>query len=159
MQIPHPMSDTPPIEPVATPDPNAPAAPADPNGTGLAPNVAALLATLFPLVGGIAFIVLEKKDKFVRFWAMQSIFLGGLAVAVSILLPVVFTIFRLIPFLGKLLIFVLSFANLLFGLAFAVAYVICAVKAWSKQEWEIPVLGKLARQQLAKMDQSPTPAA
>jgi hypothetical protein len=32
------------------------------------------------------------------------------------------------------------------------------VKAFSKQEWEIPFLGKIAREQLAKMDRQ-QPAA
>ena len=43
----------------------------------MTPNVAAGLAALFPLIGGIIFLVLEKRSQFVRFWAMQSVVVGG----------------------------------------------------------------------------------
>src|SRR3979411_465944 len=39
-------------------------------------NVAAALACV-PLVGGIIFYILEKRDSFVRFFAMQSIIFCG----------------------------------------------------------------------------------
>ena len=44
--------------------------------TGLPSNVAAALACI-PLVGGLIFYILEKRDQFVRFYAMQSIIFGG----------------------------------------------------------------------------------
>ena len=148
------MSDTPP-QPVAAPDPTPPA----PTGTGLAPNVAAGLAAVFPLVGGIIFFVLEKKDKFVRFWAMQSIFFGGLAFGISIVLRVVAFVFGFLPFIGKLMLFLLLIVYPIFGLAWFVVWVIGIVKAFSGKEWEIPWLGKLARQQLEKIDGAATPPA
>ncbi len=139
--------------PVAQPEPNAPG----PAGTGLSPNIAAGLAALFPLVGGIVMLVLEKKDKFVRFWAMQSIFLGGLALAVSVVLQVAGFIFHLLPVVGKLMMLVLWLANLAFSLAWFVAYVVGIVKAFTSKEWEIPWLGQFARKQLAQMDGAGTP--
>ncbi len=123
-----------------------------PNTTGLTPNIAAGIATLFTIVGGIVFLVLEKKDRFVRFWAMQSVFLGGLALAVPIVVRIANLVFDFIPFAGKLMMVVLGLANLVFGIAWFIVYVICVVKAFSRQEWEIPLLGKLARKQLEKMD-------
>jgi uncharacterized membrane protein len=137
-----------PLPPVGTPDQNPPAA----ETTGLAPNIAAGIACLFTIVGGIVFLVLEKKDKFVRFWAMQSLFLGGLALAVSIVTKVATLVFHFIPWVGTLLIVVIGLANLVFGIGWFVLYVISAVKAFSGQEWEIPYLGKLARKQLAQTD-------
>ncbi len=123
-----------------------------PNTTGLTPNIAAGIATLFTIVGGIVFLVLEKKDRFVRFWAMQSVFLGGLALAVPIVVRIANLVFDFIPFAGKLMMVVLGLANLVFGIAWFIVYVICVVKAFSRQEWEIPLLGKLARKQLEQMD-------
>ena len=69
-----------PIDPVASTDPIDPAAStppplgetdvtARPTSTGLPSNVAAALAC-FPLIGGIIFYILEKRDGFVRFYAM-----------------------------------------------------------------------------------------
>src|SRR3989338_3737567 len=46
------------------------------SGSGLDPNVAALLAYLLGIIGGIVFILIEKDNKFVRFAAMQSIVLS-----------------------------------------------------------------------------------
>lgn len=149
------MSDTP-TPPASDPSPNPPGEAT----TGLAPNVAAGLACLFSIVGGVVFLVLEKKDKFVRFWAMQSVFFGGLLLGVSIFVRIALLVFDFIPWIGKLLMFVTGIANMIFGLASLIVYIICVVKAFSKQEWEIPWLGKLARKQLEQMDGPPTqPAA
>ena len=149
------MSDTPP-PPAAAPEPTLPA----PVTSGIEPHIAAGLAAVFPLVGGVIFLVLEKKDKFVRFWAMQSVFFGGLAFAISIALRVVAFVFGFLPFIGKLMLFLLLIVYPIFGLAWFIVWVIGMVKAFSGKEWEIPWLGKLARQQLAKMDgETPPPAA
>lgn len=120
--------------------------------TGLASNVAAGIACIFTLIGGIVFIVLEKRDRFVRFWAMQSIFFGGVALAASVVFKIASLVFGFIPIVGKLLLLVLWLANLAFGVAWFVVYLISIVKAFSKQEWEIPWLGGLARKQLEQMD-------
>ena len=45
--------------------------------TGINPTVAGLLCYLLGFVTGIIFLVLEKENRFVRFHAMQSIFVFG----------------------------------------------------------------------------------
>jgi uncharacterized membrane protein len=146
-----------PSEPLGTPDPNAPA-PASSNTTGLDSNIAALVAWLFPLIGGLVFVVLEKKDRFVRFWAMQCIFLGSLLIGISVIVWIAMLIFGLIPILGKLMIGLLGLIQGIFGVIWLIVYVIGAVNAFSRREWEVPWLGKLARQQLARMDAATPPA-
>lgn len=141
-----PETDTPP--PLAAPS-------ADPKTvametTGLPRNIAAGIATFFPLLGGVAFLVLEKKDAFVRFYAMQSIFLGGVLLAVSVAVSLAELIFRQIPIVGWLIALGFVAANLLFSLAWLVVWVIAIVKALSSVEWEVPVLGPLARKRLAE---------
>lgn len=132
------------------PEPEPPTALPAPESTGLPRHVAAGIACIFTLIGGIVFLFLEKKDRFVRFYAMQSVFLGGLLLAVSILLRVMAFILHLIPFLGKLILFALWLLQMLFSLAWLVAYVVQIVKAFSDKEWEIPYLGPLARKQLGE---------
>ena len=145
------MSDpnTPP--PVPTPEAQPPAPPVEgaAEGTGLAPHVAAGICAIFPLIGGIIFFVLEKKNPFVRFWAMQSIFFGGACFAYNIVMRIAAMIFGHIPGIGALLLALLVFVGLVVGLGIFVIWVITIIKAFSKVEWEIPVLGKLARKQLA----------
>lgn len=96
--------------------------------------------------------MLERKDKFVRFYAMQSVFLGGFWVALWIGLAIVFLILHGIPLIGTLL----WLAGIVIRLAFLCVWAFTVYKAFSGKEWEIPYLGKLARQQLAKME-STTP--
>ena len=132
----------------AAPNP-APPTPPPTGGTGLQPNVAAGLAIIFSLVGGIVFLVLEKKNSFVRFYAMQSVFLGGAMLATSIIGQILMRVFAHVPLIGWLVVLLLSILLGIISLAWLVAYVIAIVKAFSNQEWEIPVLGLLARKQLA----------
>ncbi len=138
--------------PVPTPEPKpveaAPSAPAA-DGTGVPPNVAAAICAALPLLGGIIFLVMEKKNAFVRFWAMQSVFFGGAMVAFSIVSQIAGIVLGHIWLLGKVIIFLLWILGMVLGLAFLVVWIITIIKALSNVEWEIPILGKLARKQLA----------
>src|SRR5215467_16407399 len=60
--------------------------------TGLPSNVAAAIACI-PLVGGIIFYILEKRDSFVRFYAMQSIIFGFAWILISIACAIVAGVF------------------------------------------------------------------
>ena len=92
-----------PIDPVApTPTGEATRATARPTSTGLPSNVAAALAC-FPLIGGIIFYILEKRDGFVRFYAMQSIIFGAAWFLFNILSSIMHGILGAIPGLGGLL--------------------------------------------------------
>ena len=143
-------STTPPPAPNPEPQPVTPAAaPSAPESTGLAPNIAAGICAIFPLIGGIIFIVLEKKNPFVRFWAMQSIFFGAAGFAFSVLMRVAGMILVHIPGIGGILAFLLGLAGLVVSLGMFVIWIITIIKAFSNVEWEIPYLGKLARKQLA----------
>ncbi len=122
--------------------------PPEASDTGLQPAVAAGLSCIFLLLGGIIFLILEKKDKFVRFYAMQSVFLGGAGLALSIFLQIAGAILHLIPVLGKLILFLLGIGSTIAGVGLLVLWIILIVKAFSNQEWEIPFLGPLARKQL-----------
>lgn len=117
--------------------------------TGLPRHVAAGLASIFTLVGGIVFLVLERKDRFVRFYAVQSILLGAVALMVSVAVEVVRFIFTHIPLIGSLLNGGLWLVNVAFSLAWFVVYVVVIVKAFSGKEWEIPYLGQIAKRQAA----------
>lgn len=116
--------------------------------TGLEPNVAAGLACLFPLIGGIVFLLIEKTNAFVRFYAMQSIFLTCGVVIMSVLIALVSMILGYVPFLGGVMVALMGVLRFLLSMAWLVLWVVLVVKAFSKVEWEIPVIGPLARAQL-----------
>lgn len=121
-------------------------------GTGLDRNVAAGLACLFSVVGGIVFLVIEKKDRYVRFYAMQSLLLGAASIAFSILMQIAIGILGFIPVIGWIVSLLLIPIAMIVGLAYVALWLITTIKAFSGgPEWEIPVLGAIARKQLDKM--------
>lgn len=118
--------------------------------TGLTPNVAAGLAVLFPLIGGIIFLALEKRSQFVRFWAMQSVVVGGGLFVYNIASFVLGVIFGHVPVLGWILGLFLMLLGLVVWLGGFILIIIMVVKAFSGVEWSVPVIGKFAREQLVK---------
>jgi uncharacterized membrane protein len=138
---------TPPPPPPETTPPNPPESstnvPAT-QSTGLPSNIAAALACI-PLVGGLIFWFLEKHDKFVRFYAMQSIIFGAAWLLFNIISRFVFEIFGSIPALGAVLVFLWAIIQALVHLGFLVIMVIAMIKAFSGSRWEIPYVGPMAR--------------
>jgi len=132
----------PPPAPNPTPEPNARS-----TSTGLPSNVAAALACI-PLVGGIIFYILEKRDGFVRFYAMQSIIFGGAWILFDIISKILFAIFGSIPAIGGILVFFWAIIQALIHIAFLVIWIVAMVKAFTGVRWEIPYIGPIARKQV-----------
>lgn len=129
--------------------PPQPGPAAAPESSGLPPNVAAGIASIFTLVGGLVFLVLEKRSAFVRFYAMQSVYLGGAALLASVAFRVIGFVLHSMPVIGGILRIFLMLLECAFWLAWLAAYLVQIVKAFAGAEWEIPFLGPLARRQLA----------
>jgi uncharacterized membrane protein len=116
------------------------------NSTGLPSNVAAALAC-FPLIGGIIFYLLEKRDSFVRFYAMQSIIFGAVWILFSFLSNILTWILASIPGVGGFFAMSWNFIAALVHLGFFIIMVIAMVKAFSGARWDIPYVGPHARKQ------------
>ncbi len=136
-------------------DPTQPTPPSSPEpelrttstSTGLPSNVAAAIACI-PLIGGIIFYILEKKDSFVRFYAMQSIIFGCAWFLFNIVSAVVHAVFGAIPGIGGILVFFWAIIAALVHLAFLVVMIIAIVKAFTGVRWDIPYVGPIARRQV-----------
>src|SRR3954453_709564 len=115
--------------------------------TGLPSNVAAALACI-PLIGGIIFYVLEKRDSFVRFYAMQSIIFGGAWMIFTIIWNVLFGVLAHIPVLGWIFALVLWVIWAVWNIGAVVVWVIAMIKAFTGVRWEIPYIGPIARNQV-----------
>jgi uncharacterized membrane protein len=109
---------------------------------GIDANISALLAYLFLAFGGILFYVLEKENKQVRFAAMQSIMLS-VAFGAALILA---------TSLGSLLATVSDLASLLVGflvaaifIGFFVVWIRIMIKAFNGEDWELPIIGQIAR--------------
>jgi uncharacterized membrane protein len=136
-------------EPIAPPPPPSPGPEPGPQSgtTGLPSNVAAAIACI-PLIGGIIFYILEKRDGFVRFYAMQSIIFGGVWILCWIVYLVAHTILGSLPVIGLFFAIILGIAWALISVACLVIWIITMVKAFTNVRWEIPYIGPIARKQM-----------
>ena len=141
--MPDPVDPVPPPPPVSSPEATASS---EPSTLDLPQNIAAALACI-PLIGGIIFYVLEKRNTFVRFYAMQSIVLGGIWFLFNVVYGIVHLIFAALPIIGVFLVLLWSIVGMLIQLAFVAVWVIATIKAFTNVRWEIPYIGPVARKQ------------
>jgi len=118
-----------------------------PNNPGLTSNAAGALAYVLGFITGILFLILEpyKKDRFVRFHALQSIFFSIACILVHIAWGIVWGI--LIEFSGALF-FLSAPLHLLLSLAFFALWLFVMFQAYQQKEYRIPILGALAAKQI-----------
>ena len=99
------------------------------------------------LVLSIIFAITEKENRFVKFHAVQSLFLTGLQIVVGILVGLLGIVLSLalhmidMEFLAWILILGLRF--LLFAI-FIVFWIIAGIKAYSGQWYKLPIIGEFA---------------
>jgi uncharacterized membrane protein len=108
---------------------------AEKSTTGFDPNVAAALSYVLGWVTGVAFLVLERDSRFVRFHAMQS-------TIVFLALSVLCILLQSIPILGMLIavFFVIPLS--------AVLWLILLYKAYQGERFKVPVAGDMAEQRI-----------
>jgi uncharacterized membrane protein len=99
--------------------------------TGLDANLAAALSYLLGFVTGIAFLLLEKENRFVRFHAFQSVLAFGGITLLWVLLNAV-------PILG----FVLGVLVII--PASAIIWLVLMFKAYQGEEFKLPIVGSIA---------------
>ncbi|KKS95807.1 MAG: hypothetical protein UV71_C0003G0041 [Microgenomates group bacterium GW2011_GWC1_43_13] len=103
--------------------------------TGLKKTTSGALAYVLGPVTGIIFLVIEK-DPFVRFHAMQS--------------TVVFVALFVLQWIFGITIILFPLSALIGIISFAL-WLILIYKAWQGEQWEVPVLGKVAKDLLKKV--------
>jgi uncharacterized membrane protein len=98
--------------------------------TGLEPNIAGLLCYLGGWITGIVFLVIEHKNKFVRFHALQSIVtFGTLTIAGSFL--------TWIPLVG-------NFVGAAIGILAFILWILLMIKAHQGELYKVPLAGQVA---------------
>lgn len=98
--------------------------------TGLAENVAGLLCYVLGWISGIVFLLIEPKNKFVRFHAFQSIIVFGLITLIGI-------VFNPIPFIGGFIGWITSVIGF-------ILWIFLMVKAYQGTMYKLPWAGDLA---------------
>jgi uncharacterized membrane protein len=108
---------------------------------GLAPNVAGALAYLLGPVSGLAFLMLEKENRFVRFHAAQSTAMGGVMILLAFALSILGGLLAGVPVLGWVIALLVSV-----GVAF-VSFFLWLYLMWQAfqgRSWRAPMAGQLA---------------
>ena len=108
----------------------------------LEPNVESVLSYLIPPFTGIAVFVMEKNNKFVRFHAMQSILFGVAAFILSAIANAL-----VVVFIGIIIVPLLS-------LALFLAWLFVMWKAYQNEEYMLPIIGQIAKDQVNKTTKS-----
>lgn len=120
---------------------------------GLDSNVGAMLCYIANflccagLVLSIVFVITEKENRFVKFHAVQSLFLVALQIAVGIVLGILGLIVSMVldmvhmSWVGWLL--VLGFRFIVF-LIFIILWIIAGIKAYGGQWYKLPIIGEFA---------------
>jgi len=113
--------------------------------SGLPANVAGALSYLLGALTGILFLVIEKRDPFVRFHAAQAIGVTIAWIILSVAFMVLTTILAFIPVLGWILGLVFSLVSLVVSLGGLILWLFLMFQAFSGKEWEVPYVGRMAR--------------
>ncbi len=111
---------------------------------GLEPNIAAGLASLFGLIGGIVILLGKPPQPWVRFIAMQAIVLWAVWFVLSIAISILATMLWMIPAVGGTAFSLILIVRMLVGLALFVAWLIATIRAFQGTAWRIPIIGDLA---------------
>lgn len=103
--------------------------------TGIAPNVAGLLCYLLGWVTGIIFIILEQKNRWVRYHAVQSIVVFGTLWIAGMILG-------WIPFIGPVFCAVI-------GITGFVLWILLMVKTYNGERYKVAWAGDIAERMVA----------
>jgi uncharacterized membrane protein len=118
------------------------------SASGLTSNLAGALAYILGLITGVLFLMLEpyRRDPFVRFHAMQSIFFSAACIVFSIAWRI------MVHILGDInawLALATMPIRLLISLGFFALWLFVMYQAYNRREYRIPFIGALAAKQLA----------
>jgi len=103
---------------------------------GIEASIAAVLTYACGFITGIIFLLVEKKNEFVRFHAMQSVIVFG----------AIFIIQAGLAFMSFLL-----FLSPLVSLAGFVLWIVLMVKAFQGERFKLPIAGDLAEEKLKSL--------
>lgn len=114
----------------------------NPQPSGMQPNVAAGIASLFTWLGGLIILLMKPAEQWVRFVAVQSIVMFVAWVAAYIVLTIVGSIFGHIPGVGVIVGLVILIALLVVNIGYFVLWLIQTIKAFQGQPTRFPVISE-----------------
>ena len=128
-------------------------APGGKTSIGLDSNTGAMLCYIanflccIGLILAVVFLVTEKENRFVKFHALQSLFLALVQIAVSLIMGLLTQILGIIlgmVHLGFLAFFLNWGLGFILLFIFAIVWVIAGIKAYGGQWYKLPLVGNFA---------------
>lgn len=111
---------------------------------GLAPNIAAGIASFFGWIGGLIVLLGKPPQQWVRFIAVQSILLAVAYVIIAIALSIISMFVAFIPGVRVVVLPLLYFVHLAVLLALFIAWIVVTVKAFQGTAQRLPILAEYA---------------
>ena len=93
-------------------------------------NVEGLLCYVLGWITGIVFLILEKKSRFVKFHALQSLITFAV-------LMVLAWVFMVIPFIGYIISWIIWVLTI-------ILWIVLMIKAYQHEMFKLPVVGEIA---------------
>ncbi len=117
--------------------------------SGLSPNVAGLLCYVGGWISGIVFLVIAKKDKFVRFHAWQSIMTFGVLTVVQVI------VLGILAAIGaaahsRVLMVTSGVLGTIVWILVGVLWIVLMIQAGTGKMWKLPWAGDWAERQASK---------
>ena len=128
-------------------------APGGKTSLGLDSNVGAMLCYIanflccLGVILSIVFLVTEKENRFVKFHALQALFLVAAQIVVGIIVSVLGLLLNFAfdaAGLGILSFFVILGLRLILLLIFVIIWLVAGIKAYGGQWYKLPFIGDLA---------------
>lgn len=134
-------------------------APGGKTSLGLESNVGAALCYFGSIICclgfilSIVFLVTEKENRFVKFHALQNIFLTGTYIVLMILVQILSTILN-VAGLDLISLLVSWGLWVILGLIFLLLWILAGMKAYGGQWYKLPFIGDLAWNMINKESNS-----
>jgi uncharacterized membrane protein len=109
---------------------------------GLAPNVAAGLASLFSWIGGLVILLGKPPQAWVRFVAVQAIVMAVFYIVIQIAYTII-SVMLGIAHLGAVAL-ILWPVDMLIGLAYFIFWLIATIQAFQGKAFRVPVVAAWA---------------
>ncbi|MFC1911934.1 DUF4870 domain-containing protein [Chloroflexota bacterium] len=106
------------------------------SSTGLTENVAGLLCYVLGWISGLVFVLIEQENKFVRFHAIQSIYVFGILNLAAIVLG-------WIPIIGGVIAWIL-------WVVMVILWIILMIKAYRGVKFMLPWAGNWAEKWVSR---------
>jgi uncharacterized membrane protein len=113
---------------------------------GLQENIAAALSYVFGFFSGIAVLIMERENKFVRFHALQSTLWFLFLMIVGWVLRLV----RGLPFIGWILGIIINPLLTVLGIVITASIIFLAYKAYKGESFKLPIIGDIVWAQINK---------